>query len=126
MPSGRYSYPRHGRSRRFLEDSGVCRRIRRYLLVLRRYPPCSDGEPVETRVGGPILSDCPGMGADVPRRMSEGMPGGHLSPRRRVKVNNDGDSSPTLKRGFLACNHVTPATFRATVPPRRQQNTWVT
>jgi len=54
-------------------------------------------ETVETRLGGPILSDCPGMGADVPRRMSEGMHGGHLSPRRKVKVNNDGDSSPPSK-----------------------------
>ena len=29
--------------------------------------------------------------------MSEGMHGGYLSPRRKVKVNNDGDSSPPSK-----------------------------
>ena len=54
----------------------------------------------------PSLSDCPGRGADVPRRIPKEMRGGHLRPRLALKVNDDGDSSPPSRAGISPYNHV--------------------
>ena len=100
MPSGRYSYPRHVRSRRFLGASDVRRRIRRYLIVLRRYPTYPDGIPAGFGRMYPSLSDCPGMGADVPRRMNRITSRGHLNLPIRTFATDDGDSSPPSRTGL--------------------------
>ena len=50
--------------------------------------------------GTPRLSDCPGMGADVPRRMNRILSRGHLNLPIRTFATDDGDSSPPSRAGL--------------------------
>ncbi len=67
------------------------------LGCLASVPNLSRRGTFEHRSGSPILSDCPGMGADRPRRMDRDTHGEHLRLYHTVKVNKDGDSSPPLR-----------------------------
>ncbi len=55
---------------------------------------------VEPRSGGPNLSDCPGMGAGMPRRIGIEPHGEHLRLCHTLKGDDDGDSSHDLSRGM--------------------------
>ena len=52
------------------------------------------------RSGIPSSSDCPGMGADVPRRMNHIMFRGQLNLPIRTFATDDGDSSPPSRAGL--------------------------
>ena len=90
MPRDRYSYP--------AKDSEL--------------PDCltsvshtsHGGDTCVTRMGTPILSDCPCMGADIPRRSRRDTEKEHLRLCRTVKMNNDGDSRPPSTAGFSRLN----------------------
>jgi len=57
-------------------------------LQIRSYLPCfmsvcspiTQGDTRESRVGTPILSDCPGMGANIPRQSAPSTATEHLNP----------------------------------------------
>jgi hypothetical protein len=66
------------------------------LACLASVPALSRWGAIEPRSGTPNLSDCPDVGADVPRRMNEETSRGHLSPRRAPKVNDDGRCIPAV------------------------------
>ncbi len=67
------------------------------LGCLASVPNLSRRGTFEHRSGSPILSDCPGMGADRPRRIGIGPHGEHLRLCHTLKVDDDGDSSPPLR-----------------------------
>ncbi len=71
----------------------------------------------EPRSEGPNVSDCPGMGADVPRRMHRKTRGEHLRHSRIMKVDDDGDSSYDLSRGLSRLNSCKPPRSTRFLPP---------
>ena len=89
--------------------------IRRYLVVLCRYPaPLPQGIPCESQTGIPRLSDCPDMGAVVPPRSGVQMGRTVKSTLTRF--------TPAVNGGILSlakdsdyCNCLTGATARLRV-----------